>query len=112
LPLLFLGREIARQRDDGGEDIYTHDHLHTATPNNESSSVESSNDGTATPPTGPNSPCPSWRWRNSTAKAITIKALKDEASDRCGAFGSKHWKEVNLRNYCSFRTTNTLSCHS
>ena len=106
LPLLFLGREIVRQRDDrddGDNGIYTHGHPHTAPPNNESYSDENSSDGAATddectPPTGPPSP-----WRNSTAKAIIIKALKDKASDIhlfIGAFGPKHWKQQSFRKRC------------
>jgi len=49
--LLFLGREIVRQRDDrddGDNGIYTHGHPHTAPPNNESYSDENSSDGAAT----------------------------------------------------------------
>ena len=73
LPLLFLGREIVRQRDDrddGDNGIYTHGHPHTAPPNNESYSDENSSDGAATddectPPTGPPSP-----WRNSTFGSV------------------------------------------
>ena len=76
------GRGQRDDRDDGDNGIYTHGHPHTAPPNNESYSDENStSDGAATddectPPTGHPGP-----WRNSTAKAIIIKALKDEASD-------------------------------
>lgn len=95
LPLLFLGQEIVRQREGGDNALNTSNHPLDVPPNSDSSSGESSDAGDESiPPTPTLPPSP---WRNSTAKANIIKALKDETSDIhlfIGAFGPNNWKEV------------------
>ena len=95
LPLLFLGQEIVRQREGGDNALNTSNHPLDVPPNSDSSSGESSDAGDESIPPSPTLP-PS-PWRNSTAKANIIKALKDETSDIhlfIGAFGPNNWKEV------------------